>query len=138
MSEQNTIPTEMLDAAAKAVCAATGRSADFDHTAEARDIAEAALRAAGVPELVVRIASAEQIIASRQSELNIARARIAELEAALALAIPRMEHLQSLLSCGESVQFCNEFDEQKGKDVAKEIERLKWIMQNAPTGAGGE
>lgn len=56
-------------------------------------------------------------------------ARIAELEAALSLAIPRMEHLQSLLSCGESVQFCNDFDEQKGKEVAEEVERLKRIMQ---------
>jgi hypothetical protein len=65
-------------------------------------------------------------------------ARIAELEAALSLAIPRMEHLQSLLSCGESVQFCNEFDEQKGKDVAEEVERLTRTMQNAPTGTGGE
>lgn len=46
--------------------------------------------------------------------------------------------LRPLLSCGESVQFCNEFDEQKGKDVAEEVERLTRTMQNAPTGTGGE
>ena len=115
MSEQNTIPTQMLDAAAKAVIDSAAGFYLIDNGC--KEVARAALEAAGVPELATRIA---------------------ELEAALALAIPRMEHLQSLLSCGESVQFCNEFDEQKSKDVAEEVERLKRIIQNAPTGAGGE
>ena len=88
MSEQNTISTEMLEAAAKAI-RDYQRRLEFADDFSDSSAAEAALRAAGVPELVARIASAEQIIASRQSELNIARARIAELEAELA----SLEHL---------------------------------------------
>ena len=152
MSEQAIIPTKMLDAAAKAVVRyeANLHSCSLRLTEEFYgEMIESALRAAGVPALLKRIADAEQEMAKVrevlhdhsvyfEAELEKRVARIAELEAALSLAIPRMEHLQSLLSCGESVQFCNEFDEQKGKEVAEEVERLKRVIQNAPTGAGGE
>jgi cell division septum initiation protein DivIVA len=81
MNEQNTIPAEMLDAAAGVV---TDSAAGFYLTDNGcKEVAQAVLEATDVPALQERIASAEQIIASRQSELNVARARIAELEAEL-------------------------------------------------------
>jgi hypothetical protein len=66
MSEQSTISTEMLDAAAKAV----GKyltSLCIDSVDESA-IAEAALRAAGVPELAARIAELEAALRNRICE----------------------------------------------------------------------
>ena len=157
MSEEKLIPAKTLDAAVIAWFKRRSVTDTWINANRARRSllwvaveqgVQAALEAAGVLEL----ASAREAIGAALFRhgydtgwttqeviecIDAMAARIAELEAALALAIPRMEHLQSLLSCGELVQFCNEFDEQEGKDVAKEIERLKRVMQNAPTGAGG-
>lgn len=87
MSEAKEIPKEILEAATKAAIAA-GFPGEHDLNAAKKDsgrrMAQAALEAAGIPAMAERVTGAEQIIASRQLELNQARERIAELEAELA------------------------------------------------------
>lgn len=104
MNEAKEIPKEMLDAASIAVEAILieapitdawgglklaewqwGDSLMIDCVGEiATQVTKAALEAAGVPAMAERVTGAEQIIASRQLELNQARERVAELEAAIA------------------------------------------------------
>jgi len=97
MNEQNTIPAEMLEAATKAVI----RYETNLHSCSLRlteefygEMIEVALRAAGVPALLERIADAEQEMAKVrevlhdhsvyfEAELEKRETRIAELEAAL-------------------------------------------------------
>lgn len=78
MSEQNTIPAEMLGAAAKAVGKYLA-SLCID-SVDKSAIAEAALRAAGVPELVARIAELEAANIKLRAEIEVLETENAALE----------------------------------------------------------
>ena len=131
MSEQNTIPAEMLDAAAKAVRATAGyegNGGEIDDCDYYARLAEAALRAAGVPALRERIAELEaelgeaNLIAEARSvvgmdllaEADQQEARIAQLEAALAgricegcNALVANVGMLHLCGCGKQRNLCS-------------------------------
>jgi acyl-coenzyme A synthetase/AMP-(fatty) acid ligase len=130
MSEQK-IPAEMLEAAAEAI-----EKVRYDRGIgflSSKEIAALVLSAA--------ITGAEQIIASRQLELNQARERIMQLEKALLFVGARIEENGDVVMTGATF---NQWLKAEGDRLMREriaeleadTDRLRWLMADIDTFSG--